>query len=157
VRNIIPHILEGAKHIYTDSPLNVQPKTEFSRYFNGSNLQPDQGFAQQLKTLKNHTEVSVHPLRPLMSQLRVIKSEAEVKNMRKAGQISGRALTAAMCQMWNSEKDLHAYLQYQFTFNGCKGEAYVPVIGGGKVCIVNLSKITSNSFIECSKHPLRPQ
>jgi intermediate cleaving peptidase 55 len=136
MRNIIPHILEGAKHVYTDAPLNLQPKTDFSRYFSGSHLRPDQGFAQQLKMLKDHTETSIQPLRPLMSQLRVTKSEAEQQNMRKAGQISGRAITAAMCQIWNSENDLHAYLQYQFTFNGCKGEAYVPVIAGGKVRLI---------------------
>ena len=90
-----------------------------------------------------------------MSQLRVTKSEAEVQNMRKAGQISGRAVTAAMCQKWDSEKDLHAYLQYQFTFNGCKGEAYVPVIAGGTVSFKTLFSLAgSDNHIECSKHPL---
>jgi intermediate cleaving peptidase 55 len=72
-----------------------------------------------------------------MSRLRVTKSEAEIRNMRKAGQISGRVLTNAMRRSWKSEKELHIFLQHQFQLNGCDGEAYVPVIAGGKVCSPN--------------------
>jgi intermediate cleaving peptidase 55 len=71
------------------------------------------------------------PLWPVMNKLRAIKSPAEVANMRLAGQISGRAITDAMRQSWTKEKDLHAFLDYEFTRKGCDGPAYIPVIAGG--------------------------
>lgn len=74
----------------------------------------------------------VKSLRPLMNQLRVVKSRAEVKNMRLAGKISGRAFTEAMRNQWQLEKDLGAFLDYKFRTGGCENSAYIPVIGGGR-------------------------
>lgn len=71
------------------------------------------------------------PLRPLVNNLRVLKSPAEVANMRHAGRVSGRAITDAMRRPWTREKDLQAYLDYAFTNDGCGGPAYVPVVAGG--------------------------
>ena len=67
-----------------------------------------------------------------MNRLRAIKSPAEISNMRKAGQASGRAFTAAMRQSYSLEKELGAFLDSMFKLNGCDGPAYVPVIAGGK-------------------------
>lgn len=67
-----------------------------------------------------------------MNDLRVIKSEAEIANMRLAGKASGRAFTNAMRQQWTLEKNLGAYLDYQFKANGCDTWAYVPVVAGGR-------------------------
>ena len=71
------------------------------------------------------------PLRPLLNDLRVIKSEAEIQNMRRAGQHSGRAITDAMRQSFTAEKDLDSFLDYWFKQDGCDGPAYVPVVAGG--------------------------
>ena len=67
-----------------------------------------------------------------MNHLRAIKSPAEISNMRKAGQASGRAFTATMGQSYNLEKEFGAFLESMFKLNGCDGPAYVPVIAGGK-------------------------
>jgi intermediate cleaving peptidase 55 len=79
----------------------------------------------------------VKPLRPLMNELRVIKSESEIANMRMAGKISGRAFTNAMRRQWTQEKDLGAFLDYDFKIGGCEATAYIPVIAGGQnaLCI----------------------
>ncbi len=68
-----------------------------------------------------------------MDQLRVVKSDAEVANMRRAGQMSGRAITKAMARSWGTERSLHAFLDYNFKANGCEEEAYEPVVASGKV------------------------
>jgi intermediate cleaving peptidase 55 len=68
-----------------------------------------------------------------MNELRVFKSNAEIANMRRAGQISGRILTEAMKQQWCYEKDLGAFVEYGFKRDGCDGSAYVPVVAGGMV------------------------
>ena len=78
----------------------------------------------------------VLPLQCFIHGLRVFKSEAEVANMRKAGQISGRAFNKAIAakEPFTKESDLWAFLGYKFRMGGCEKEAYVPVIAGGQVC-----------------------
>lgn len=76
---------------------------------------------------------TIKPLKPISNEIRVFKSDAEIVNMRKAGQISGRVFTEAMRRKWTAEKDLGAFLDYRFRQNGCDGSAYVPVVAGGEV------------------------
>lgn len=93
-------------------------------------LSANEGETEIQKILKERT---VRPLRPILNELRVFKSESEVVNLRQAGQASGRAFTESMRHDFNMEKDLSAFLQYQFKVNGCDGSAFVPVVGGGRV------------------------
>ncbi|KAI1118344.1 peptidase M24, structural domain-containing protein [Nemania sp. NC0429] len=74
---------------------------------------------------------SIGPLKPHVNALRAIKSPAEIANMRRAGQQSGRALTAAMRRSWSFEKDLAAFLEYTYQTSGLDGQAYIPVVAGG--------------------------
>ena len=76
--------------------------------------------------------MTVKPLKPLMNDIRVMKSEAEISNMRLAGKFSGRAFTNAMRRQWTKEKDLGAFLDYDFKIAGCETTAYPPVIAGGR-------------------------
>ncbi|KAL6852325.1 aminopeptidase [Amphichorda felina] len=133
---MLPQILNSAKLVYAD-------------------FQPTKGFANNPVYRffsKRESGPAKTPLFPVMNKLRSIKSSAEVANMRRAGQISGRAITEAMRQPWTREKDLHAFLDYQFTMNGCDGPAYIPVIAGGERgnCIhytVNNNTFKQDEFI----------
>ncbi|KAH0026902.1 peptidase M24, partial [Aureobasidium melanogenum] len=87
---------------------------------------PSEGFGKLLQ------ENNVRPLRPIMNNLRVKKSEAEILNMRKAGQVSGRAFTETMKTPMSTEKDLWTMLDTGFKIGGLDGSAYVPVVAGGK-------------------------
>lgn len=136
LESMLPRILESATLIYTDAQaLKSSTDNWLHKWFSGRD-----------------SKVSQTPLYPVMNKLRAIKSPAEVANMRKAGQISGRAITEAMKRPWTKEKDLHAFLDYQFIINGCDGPAYIPVIAGGDRgnCIhytVNNSTFNENEFI----------
>ncbi|KAL8392377.1 hypothetical protein RB595_002534 [Gaeumannomyces hyphopodioides] len=107
--NEVGRIAESALAVFTDAP----------DYGGGSSL--------------------VKPLAPLVNSLRAIKSPAEVVNMRKAGQLSGRVITDAMRGRdgsssgghWTRERDLALFLDYGFARAGCDGPAYVPVVAGG--------------------------
>lgn len=137
VDSLLPGILQSAKLVYAD----VQPAAE-----SGKN------WLWRFFSSKESTRPARTPLYPVMNKLRVVKSAAEVANMRKAGQISGRAITEAMRRGWTKEKDLHAFLDYQFATNGCDGPAYIPVIAGGDRanCIhytVNNSTFSNDEFI----------
>lgn len=67
-----------------------------------------------------------------MNKLRLLKSENEIMNMRKAGQVSGRVFTDAMRTQFKTEKDLWTTLDYGFKIKGLDGWAYVPVVAGGQ-------------------------
>jgi intermediate cleaving peptidase 55 len=131
IERTLPDILRGVSKIYTDLPRNFQHNTAFSRYLSGAPLRATNGIAKTFKDAG--VQDILEPLRPLMNNLRVRKSEAEITNMRIAGQSSGRAFTTAMGQSFGKEKDLSAMLDYHFKLNGCDGPAYVPVIAGGEV------------------------
>jgi intermediate cleaving peptidase 55 len=124
---ILPEVLKRAEQIYTDLPNSRINRNILSRYLSGAEPSRTGGIV----TVFRESEKRVKPLRSYLNDLRVIKSEAELKNMRKAGQHSGRAITDAMRQSWSAEKDLDAFLDYWFKQNGCDGPAYVPVVAGG--------------------------
>ena len=127
VEKLLPDLLIGKDHVYTDLPNGSKPSTNFSCYFGGLPKTPSDGFSKLLQSCRD-----IQPLRPWLNRLRAIKSPAEILNMRKAGQASGRAFTAAMRESYGLEKELGAFLDSMFKLNGCDGSAYVPVIAGGK-------------------------
>ncbi|CAI6313097.1 unnamed protein product [Periconia digitata] len=126
-------VLKRAEHVYTDLPGSRVPKNTLSRYLSGiENPNQAGGIASLLRTA--HAQPP-NPLRPLLNDLRVLKTPAEIKNMRRAGQLSGRAITDAMRRSFTSEAELDAYLCNRFTQHttdpNLQGPAYVPVVAGG--------------------------
>ncbi|KAI9709668.1 MAG: hypothetical protein M1812_007646 [Candelaria pacifica] len=130
LEKVLPSIISKASEVYTDIPGTTKSRTTFSKLFSGPSTKLE-GFAKMLDSAK------VKPLRPIINGLRVVKSDAEVDNMRFAGRASGRAFTLAMRQKFTREKDLAAFLDYQFKVYGCDTNAYVPVVAGGNkaLCI----------------------
>ncbi|KAF2468477.1 xaa-Pro aminopeptidase-like protein [Lindgomyces ingoldianus] len=127
---LLPEILQRAKTVYTDLPNSIITKNILARYLSGMEPARSGGVAQALRDASG-SGIAIKSLRPFMNDLRVMKSPAEIANMRHAGQVSGRAITDAMRQSFSSEKDLDSYLDYRFKQHGCDGPAYVPVIAGG--------------------------
>ncbi|KUI69863.1 Intermediate cleaving peptidase 55 [Cytospora mali] len=116
-REVLAPVLKGASRVYTDVDIGK------------SGARTKMG---DLILTATENKVAIDRLQPIMNQLRVIKSPAEIANMRHAGRVSGRALTDAMRQGWTRERDLQAYIEYGFTRDGCDGPAYVPVVAGGE-------------------------
>jgi intermediate cleaving peptidase 55 len=114
INSLLPPLLDGSSIIYTDIASSGSQATDVARLIHVA-----------------HKRVKTEPLQNMVNRLRAIKSTAEISNMRKAGQASGRAITEAMRRQWTKEKDLWAFLDYQFIANGCDGPAYVPVVAGG--------------------------
>lgn len=115
-REPLTPILRGASKIYTDIDIGRSgSRTRWGDIF--------------LSATDNR--VAIDRLQPLVNQLRVVKSPAEVANMRHAGRVSGRALTDAMRRSWTRERDLQMFLEQGFSRDGCEGPAYVPVVAGG--------------------------
>ncbi|KAF2453752.1 xaa-Pro aminopeptidase-like protein [Lineolata rhizophorae] len=120
-------ILSSGREVYTDLPGSFRPSA-YAKYFGALSDLGSNGLAK----LFERTRASSKPLRPILNELRSIKSEAEIQNMRLAGQRSGRAITDAMRKQFRSERELDAFLDYRFKMEGCDNIAYVPVIAGGQ-------------------------
>lgn len=123
----IEQLVKSADQVYTDIPASARERSSFRRILFGSGAPRERSLAESL------TKANVRPLKDIMNTLRVVKSEAEVANMRRAGQASGRAFTEAMRHQWSTERDLETFLEYKFKTNGCEESAYVPVVAGGEV------------------------
>ena len=154
IRRILPELISGGKDVYTDIPAEAQPRSEYTRMVFGAPSNRSGIVGEILQ------EVKVKPLKGFMNNLRVVKSEAEVANMRKAGQASGRAFTEAMKQQWETERDLETFLDYKFKANGCEEAAYVPVVAGGEVrcwfqACTEIEK--PDVMAECKYDPLRSE
>ncbi|CAM2846738.1 Xaa-Pro aminopeptidase [Legionella worsleiensis] len=79
-------------------------------------------------------------LEPLLSEMRLFKSEAELDLMRQAARISVGAHQRAMqaCKSLEYEYQLEAELIYEFSRHGCRSVAYDPIVGsGGNACILH--------------------
>ncbi|KAI9233266.1 MAG: peptidase M24, structural domain-containing protein [Podila humilis] len=72
-------------------------------------------------------------LSPLIQEQRVIKSEAEIKLMRQAGEISGKAFIETMkfTDPARLEHQVYAKFDFECRMRGSQMMAYVPVVAGG--------------------------
>ncbi|EMC99691.1 hypothetical protein BAUCODRAFT_63038 [Baudoinia panamericana UAMH 10762] len=125
VEKVLPKLLNPARSVYTDIGYGNRKEGVFARFIAGSEPKVD-GLAKLL------TSATVKSLQPIMNELRVNKSDAELKCMRRASSISGAVITEAMRNQYSSEKQLWTDLNYGFKTQGLDGDAYVPVIAGGK-------------------------
>ncbi|EIN10128.1 hypothetical protein PUNSTDRAFT_64678 [Punctularia strigosozonata HHB-11173 SS5] len=88
------------------------------------------------------------PLAPEVARLRAIKSESEVRIMRKAGAISGQAHAKTMrfCRPGISEHALAAHFEYICALQGSQRPAYVPVVASGANSLV-IHYTTNNHLV----------
>ncbi|KAI2466877.1 aminopeptidase-like protein [Annulohypoxylon bovei var. microspora] len=137
VESLLADALKGVNQIYTDAELsNNGVFTKFGNLLRSA--------APSAKTV---------PLKPHVNALRAIKSPAEIANMRHAGRESGRALTEAMRRPWRHEKELAAFLEYQYQMSGLDGQAYIPVVAGGPKALL-IHYILNNGLLNDSEFVL---
>ncbi|KAK9456674.1 peptidase M24, structural domain-containing protein [Dipodascopsis uninucleata] len=128
LRSYLDPIIKRASRVYMDLPSTSNAFTRF--------------FEQQAASATNHTSIvellkhhgkynSLQAVKPLVHELRKIKSSAEIAVMREAGRISGKVINKAYGTPFKKEADLDAFLDYHFRIGGCEKSAYVPVVAGG--------------------------
>jgi Xaa-Pro aminopeptidase len=82
-------------------------------------------------------------VRPILDEMRLIKSPTEIALMRRAAEISGQAHIRAMqrCQAGLNEYHLEAEIHYEFALNGAKHPAYSTIVGAGSnACILHYTE-----------------
>ena len=145
IDRLLSPIISGASKVFTDLFSANKAQSFFSRFVKG-NLMKTEGLA---KLLESSQKI---PLKDVIHEMRNIKSDAEVTNMRTAGRASGRAFTEAMRHQWHEEKNLAAFFDYKFKTNGCDACAYLPVVAGGRNAsiihyVANNGLLTPNDFV----------
>ncbi|WED42876.1 Xaa-Pro aminopeptidase [Legionella cardiaca] len=86
---------------------------------------------------------AVFDLEPLLSEMRLYKSDAEITLMRQAAAVSVAAHKRAMkfCHQAKNEYELEAELLHQFARGGCRSVAYDPIVGSGaNTCILHYTE-----------------
>lgn len=90
----------------------------------------------------------------LVNEMRLIKSAAEIKLMRQAGEISARAHRRAMqlSRPGLYEYQLQAEIEHEFMASGAVGPAYTSIVGGGKNgCVLhyveNRDRLRANDLV----------
>ncbi|WP_119155928.1 aminopeptidase P N-terminal domain-containing protein [Caldimonas tepidiphila] len=83
---------------------------------------------------------ALHDLRPLLDEMRLVKDEAEIALMRRAGEISAAAHVRAMqaCRPGLREYQLEAELLHAFRWAGAAGPAYPSIVAAGaNACVLH--------------------
>lgn len=142
--------MSEATEIYTDIPAFNPGRSSLNRYLYGPT-----SASEKLKKVVDYRKVK--PLRPILNEMRAFKSEDEVVQLRRVGQASGRAFTESMRQTFSKEKALASFLEYNFKVNGCDGNAFVPVVAGGSVCMPLYIDRSILTGAECVEHPLHEE
>ncbi|SCU91553.1 LADA_0F10660g1_1 [Lachancea dasiensis] len=134
----ITKIINRNDYIYFDRPQDkVDSSAEaFFRSFFSVSHSPDTADTIT-EVIRSSGKKHVRKLKSIIAEMRSMKSPAEIRVMRRAGQISGRAYNQAYANRFRNERTLRSFLEYKFVSGGCDKSAYVPVVatGANSLCI----------------------
>jgi len=123
--DILPGLLENQERIF---------------YTMGNDHEFDQRLLNWVNQIRSMSRTGVTApaefvtLDHLIHEMRLYKSRAEIRAMRKAAAISARAHRRAMqeCHAGQTEYQLEAELLHEFIRAGCRSPAYPSIVGGGE-------------------------
>lgn len=124
IDDILPGLLENRERVY---------------YTMGVHADFDQRLIGWVNRLRGKARAGVHTpgefvaLDHLLHDMRLFKSSAEIKTMRRAAQIAAKGHRRAMqaCRPGMYEYQLEAELLYEFMKGGARSPAYPSIVGGG--------------------------
>ena len=134
IDDILPGLIEGRERMY---------------YAMGKHQTFDRQVMQWVNVIRSRVRNGAHPpgefldLDHLLHDLRLYKSAAEIRVMKKAGKISAGAHVRAMqlCKPGVAEYQLEAEIQHEFGLNGARFPAYASIVGSGKNgCILHYTE-----------------
>lgn len=137
IDEILPGMLEGKDKVY---------------YSMGLDAQFDAHLMEWINQIRSKVRSGAHPpgefvaLEHYLHDMRLFKSEKELKVMAEAGEISARAHCRAMqvCRPGMTEYQLEAALTHEFMEAGARSPAYPSIVGaGGNGCILHYIENTS--------------
>ncbi len=130
----LPKLLAGKSTIYYAFGRHKELEQQIVDCLNGLKAQVRRGVK---------APGSLSDLEPILGEMRLFKSDAEVDLLRQAARISVEAHKRAMrlCQHMEYEYQLEAELTYEFSRQGCRSVAYDPIVGSGEnACILHYTE-----------------
>ncbi len=127
----LPELLEGRENIY---------------YSLNENCQNDKILLHARENIRAKIQVgtelpqAIFDIKPILHEMRVVKSQSEIALMRKAAEISAAAHRRAMqtCKPGMNEYQLEAEITYEFQRHGARFCAYTSIVGSGaNSCILH--------------------
>jgi Xaa-Pro aminopeptidase len=131
IDDILPGLVEGRERVY---------------YSMGRSAEFDRQIMRWVKSIRDRESSGAVPpgeftdLDHMLHELRLYKSAAELRLMRRAADISARAHGRAMraCRAGLYEYQLEAELLHEFTTSGARYPAYPSIVGGGQnACVMH--------------------
>jgi Xaa-Pro aminopeptidase len=131
IDDILPGLIEGRDRVY---------------YSMGRSTDFDQKIMNWVNAIRSQESSGAVPpgeftdLDHLVHELRLYKSAAELRVMRKAGEITADAHTRAMrvCKPGLFEYQLEAEIVHEFSLRGARSPAYPSIVGGGaNACVLH--------------------
>lgn len=136
-----------------DEQLPVLLNNKHSLYFaQGHSSATDERLFAMLTALRQAPKQSriapnvLQDIRPILHEMRLFKSTAEVAVMQQAADISARAHIRAMqfCRAGIDEYQVEAEIQHEFAMSGARHPAYSTIVGGGEnACILHYTHNSS--------------
>jgi Xaa-Pro aminopeptidase len=131
IDDILPGLIEGRDRVY---------------YSMGRSTEFDQKIMSWVNAIRLRESTGAVPpgeftdLDHMLHELRLYKSAAELRLMKKAGEITATAHTRAMrsCRPGMFEYQLEAEITHEFSMGGARSAAYPSIVGGGEnACILH--------------------
>ncbi|HHJ81256.1 MAG TPA: Xaa-Pro aminopeptidase [Candidatus Tenderia electrophaga] len=132
--DILPGLMENRERVF---------------YSMGTHPDLDQRMLDWLNRVRKKARAGIHApgelvsLDHLLHEMRLIKSAAEIRAMKKAAKVSAEAHCRAMqvCQPGMMEYQVEAEILHHFMMNGCRHAAYPSIVGGGENgCILHYTE-----------------
>lgn len=128
---LLPGLLDGRERVY---------------YAVGEDRCLDEAVMEAVKELRGKVRAGAKPptqfmsLDPLLHEMRLRKSEAEIRVMRRAAEVSATAHRRAMqiCRPGLYEYQVEAELLHEFARHGLRHQAYPAIVAGGEnACVLH--------------------
>ena len=145
IDDILPGLIEGRERVY---------------YSMGRSADFDRQIMSWVNSIRSKESSGAVPpgeftdLDHMLHELRLFKSAAELRLMRRAGEITARAHQRAMrgCRPGLYEYQLEAELQHEFATSGARHPAYPSIVGSGdNACVMhyveNASKMRDGDLV----------
>ena len=130
IEDILPGLLEDKEYVYYSAGKDKAFDSRLMRWVD----------EVRNNTGKGNSSCDFVDLDHLLGELRLIKSAAEIKLMRKAADISAQAHCRAMrhCSAGQKEYQLQAEIEHEFMVAGASGPAYTSIVGSGaNACVLH--------------------
>ncbi|MDA7826128.1 Xaa-Pro aminopeptidase [Porticoccaceae bacterium] len=130
IEDILPGLLEDKEYVYYSAGKDKAFDSRLMRWVD----------EVRNNTGKGNSSCDFVDLDHLLGELRLIKSAAEIKLMRKAADISAQAHGRAMrhCSAGQKEYQLQAEIEHEFMVAGASGPAYTSIVGSGaNACVLH--------------------